>query len=87
LGNLIIIRWNPEEIYSRTCGVCHQAGVANAPKTGDAAAWKARIDAKGAEAMLASVKDGLNAMPPKGMCMDCTDGEYQALIDFMAKGE
>jgi cytochrome c5 len=26
----------------------------------------------------------MNAMPPKGMCFDCTDEEYQALIEYMA---
>ena len=30
-------------------------------------------------------KNGLNAMPPKGMCFDCTDDEYKALIEYMAK--
>lgn len=32
-----------------------------------------------------SVHNGLNAMPAKGMCMDCTDTEYKALIEFMMK--
>lgn len=75
-----------EEIYPRTCAVCHAAGVAGAPKPGDAAAWQPRVDAKGMDGLLQSVHDGLNAMPPKGMCMDCTDGEYKALIEHMIKG-
>lgn len=75
-----------DELYSKTCGVCHEAGVAGAPKHGDAAAWKLRFDAKGGmDGLLASVKNGLNAMPPKAMCMDCTDGEYKALIEHMMK--
>ena len=73
-----------DELYPRTCAVCHAAGVANAPKTGDTAAWAEIKAAKGAEGMIASVKSGLNAMPPKGMCMDCTDAEFMALIAFMA---
>jgi len=28
-----------EEVYKLACGACHTAGVAGAPKTGDAAAW------------------------------------------------
>lgn len=77
----------PTEIYPTSCGVCHAAGVANAPKFGDAAAWAAREEAKGGvDALVESVKTGLNAMPPRGMCNDCTDGEYKALIEYMKKG-
>ena len=71
------------ERYQTTCGVCHVAGVANAPKTGDAAAWEPRL-AKGMDAMLESVKKGLNAMPATGLCADCSDDEYKALIQYMA---
>jgi cytochrome c5 len=70
--------------YNKSCVVCHATGAANAPKTGDAAAWAPRLE-KGMEALVASVSNGLNAMPPKGMCFDCTDEDYQAMIEFMAK--
>ena len=70
--------------YNKSCGVCHANGTANAPKTGDAAAWEPRM-AKGMDALVQSVTNGLNAMPPKGMCFDCTDDEYKALIEYMAK--
>ncbi len=69
--------------YNKSCAVCHNTGAANAPKTGDAAAWEPRL-AKGMEALLQSVNNGLNAMPPKGMCFDCTDDEYKELITYMA---
>ena len=36
------------------------------------------------EALLASVKNGLNAMPPRGMCFDCSDEEYMELITYMS---
>ena len=26
--------------YNKSCAVCHASGAANAPKTGDAAAWE-----------------------------------------------
>lgn len=70
--------------YNKSCAVCHAAGVANAPKTGDSAAWEPRV-AKGMDAMVASVVKGLNAMPPKGMCYDCSDEDYKALIEYMSK--
>ena len=71
------------ERYLRTCAVCHEAGVANAPRTGAPAEWEAPL-AKGMDALLQSIEQGLNAMPPKGMCFDCSAAEYQALIEYMA---
>lgn len=72
------------EKYNKSCAVCHASGAANAPKTGDAAAWEPRM-ANGMDAMVAAVNGGLNAMPPKGMCFDCSDEDYKALIEFMAQ--
>jgi len=69
--------------YNQSCAVCHASGAANAPKTGDVPAWEPRL-AKGIDVLLQSVNNGLNAMPPKGMCFDCSDEDYKALIDFMA---
>lgn len=73
----------PMDKYNKSCAVCHNAGAAGAPKTGDAAAWAPKLE-KGMDALLQSVKNGLNAMPPKGMCFDCTDEEYAALIEYMS---
>jgi cytochrome c5 len=71
------------EKYQRSCFACHSSGAAGAPKTGDAAAWEPRM-AKGMDVMVVSVKNGLNAMPATGLCGDCTDEEYTALIEYMA---
>jgi cytochrome c5 len=70
--------------YNKSCAACHASGAAGAPKTGDAAAWAARLE-KGMDVLVASVANGMNAMPPKGMCYDCSDEEYKALIEHMAK--
>lgn len=70
--------------YNKSCAVCHATGAANAPKTGDAAAWEPRL-AKGMDVLVASVANGMNAMPPKGMCFDCSDEDYKAMIEYMAK--
>lgn len=72
--------------YDKSCAFCHASGAAGAPKVGDAAAWKPRL-AKGADALLKSAKNGLNAMPPKGMCNDCTDAEFKALIQYISTGK
>ncbi|MBY4677385.1 c-type cytochrome [Marinobacterium arenosum] len=71
-----------EEVYNTKCAVCHAAGVAGAPKLGDAAAWEARV-AQGMDALLATAKSGKGAMPPKGTCMDCSDTELSAAIQHM----
>jgi cytochrome c5 len=73
-----------QKIYQGSCQACHAAGVAGAPKMGDKDAWAPRI-AKGNDALLSSVKNGLNAMPPKGGCMNCTEEELQAAIAFLVK--
>lgn len=69
-------------VYDAKCSMCHTAGVANAPKLGDKAAW-APLAAKGMDTLLASVKNGKNAMPPMGTCTDCSDDEFKAAIQHM----
>ncbi|WP_027853732.1 c-type cytochrome [Marinobacterium litorale] len=71
-----------EEIYNTKCSVCHAAGVAGAPVFGDAAAWAPRAE-KGIDALLATAKSGINAMPPMGTCVDCSDAELKASIQYM----
>ncbi|MCS6181298.1 c-type cytochrome [Shewanella baltica] len=75
-----------EAIFNKACTVCHSMGVAGAPKVHNAAEWEPRL-AKGMDALLHSVKTGLNAMPPGGMCTDCTDEDYKAAIEFMSKAQ
>jgi cytochrome c5 len=71
-----------EEIYTKTCANCHNAGIAGAPKLGDKEGWAPRI-AKGNDAMFESVKNGLNVMPPKGTCMNCSDEELRSAMEYM----
>lgn len=73
-----------EALYNQSCIACHASGAANAPKTGDVAAWKPRLE-KGMDALLASAKKGINAMPPMGMCTTCSDDDMKALIEYMTK--
>ncbi len=50
-----------EEVYKAQCSACHAAGLAGAPKFGDAAAWAPRIKT-GYEALWASSLKGKGAM-------------------------
>jgi cytochrome c5 len=69
-------------IYDKTCVACHAAGVANAPKLGDKAAWAPRV-AIGKDALVASVVKGKGAMPPKAGAADLKDDDIKAAVDYM----
>ncbi len=71
-----------EEVYKAQCLVCHGAGVAGAPKLGDAAAWGARI-ATGYEALLNSALKGKGAMGAQGGG-DFEDAEIGRAVVYMA---
>ena len=69
--------------YNATCMACHGFGAAGAPITGNKDAWAPRL-AGGIDAMVASAKAGKGAMPPMGLCSDCSDDELKELITYMA---
>ncbi len=71
-----------EQVYNTACAACHGAGVAGAPKLGDKTAWAPRIKA-GNDSLWASLTNGKNAMPPKGMCMDCSEDELKAVLAYV----
>lgn len=56
---------NGEQVYGAQCVACHGAGLAGAPKFGDAAAWAPRI-ALGYDTLLTSALKGKGAMGPQG---------------------
>ncbi|MBF0256590.1 MAG: cytochrome c5 family protein, partial [Gammaproteobacteria bacterium] len=72
-----------ESIYNTRCMACHMTGAAGAPKLDDKANWEPRI-AKGVDALYQSSINGTaKGMPPRGTCMDCSDDELKATVDFM----
>lgn len=71
-----------KDVYDSKCFACHGTGAAGAPKLGDKAAWEPRI-AKGMDTLMTHAKNGFNAMPPMGTCMDCSDDELKAAIEYM----
>lgn len=75
-----------EQVYQQFCGTCHKTGVANAPKFADKAAWEPRI-ARGKDALYQSAINGVagTAMTPKGSCMNCSDDELKAAVDYMVE--
>lgn len=71
-----------EQLFNSVCQACHAAGIAGAPKTGDKAAWKARI-AQGIDTLYASAINGKNAMPAKGGAAGSPDTDIKAAVDIM----
>lgn len=74
---------DPEALYNRTCAACHAGQLPQAPKAGDRAAWEPRL-AQGMEILVGHVAQGFKAMPPRGLCMDCSAEDYQAIIQWMS---
>ncbi len=69
-------------IYEAKCTVCHQTGVAGAPKFGDKEAWKPLRERK-LDDLLEVVRKGEGAMPPMGTCTDCSPAELKAAVEYM----
>ena len=76
--------FNPEQKYMASCFACHSTGAAGAPKVGDGMAveWEPRLE-KGLDAVVANTVNGLNTMPAKGLCFDCTDDDLRAIVQYM----
>lgn len=71
-----------QQVYESKCAACHATGAAGAPKLGVAADWAPRIE-KGMEALYDHAWNGFNAMPAKGLCMDCTREEMDNAVDYI----
>ena len=72
------------DVYGSYCVACHGTGAMGAPKMGDIASWEGRL-AKGMSKTLANAIRGLNEMPMRGSCADCSDEELEAAIRYMTQ--
>lgn len=72
-----------EQVYNTACMSCHTTGAAGAPKLGDGAAWAPRLAERTKEGLYTSSIKGYKGMPPKGLCMNCSDDELHAAVDYM----
>lgn len=77
---------NGTDVYQNVCKVCHQAGVAGAPKAGDKAAWGPRI-AQGKATLYEHAVKGFSGktgvMPPKGGRTDLSDDLIHQAVDHL----
>jgi cytochrome c5 len=72
-----------EAVYTQVCAMCHAAGLAGAPKTGDKGAWQSRL-AQGMPTLYNHALNGIRAMPAKGGNTSLSDAEVKAAVDYLA---
>lgn len=76
-----------KEVYDAACMACHTTGAGGAPVYGDAAVWADRI-AKGMDTLHDSALHGVpgTGMMAKGGCVNCSDEEVLAAVDYIVEG-
>ena len=73
-------------VYEGGCAACHAAGVLNAPKFGDKAAWAPRAKG-GMDALVKSAVAGKPpGMPPRGGRPDLSEAQLRVAIGHMMSG-
>ena len=75
-----------EDVYKVACTACHGAGIAGAPKTGDADAWGPRVE-QGMDTLVTHAIEGFQGeagyMPPRGGHANLTDEQVRAAVQHM----
>ena len=69
------------KLYESNCQVCHAAGLLDAPKYGDTAAWAARLT-KDKETLYMHSAKGFNKMPAQAV-NGVTEAQVKAAVDYM----
>lgn len=76
------------QVYNTVCIACHFApGLGGAPAIGDSAAWLARMDRDGVDALIHNALQGYSGstgiMPKKGGRVDLSDAEITSAVEYM----
>lgn len=71
-----------EQVVAEACGNCHLTGAGGAPRVGDWAAWRPRIE-RGLAALHQSAIKGHGGMPARGGMAELTDAEIRRAIEYM----
>ena len=72
-----------QKIFDTTCKSCHGVPASGAPQAGDSKAWAPRV-AQGKDALIDHAINGFKGMPPMGMCPQCSEKDFTALIEMMS---
>jgi cytochrome c5 len=73
-----------EQVYRQSCSTCHDGGALGAPVLGDESQWTPLLR-RDFEVLIANSLRGINNMPPKGGCSECSNSEIIAAVKFMAQ--
>ena len=74
-----------EKIYQQFCSTCHDKDPSidvGAPRKGVTKDWNSRMK-KGIDGLLTVTIAGINQMPPRGGCFECSDAQLRAAIVYM----
>lgn len=71
-----------EKVFEQACFSCHGTGFYGAPLIGDQYDWEERL-ARGETELIANTLQGLNSMPARGGCAQCSDAEIQAAVRYL----
>jgi len=76
--------FSAQATYEQYCAMCHNTGMANAPRLGDEAHWTARVAEVGLATITTNAITGINAMPARGMCATCTDEQIGEIVQYLS---
>ncbi|MBN9230049.1 MAG: cytochrome c5 family protein [Legionella sp. 40-6] len=74
-----------EQIYQHFCSTCHASSPTiplGAPRLKNIEDWRPRLK-QGINQLLLHTYEGMNAMPPRGGCFECTDEQLKSAVLFM----
>lgn len=74
-----------KKIYRQFCQLCHAINPqidVGAPRIGVSEDWQHRMK-QGLNTMLRNIDNGMNAMPARGGCFECSDEQLKAAIKYM----
>lgn len=74
-----------QQIVQHFCANCHAEKpiiALGAPRIGNEQEWQPRLK-QGIDLLLKHTEEGLNAMPPRGGCFECSDQQLLLAIDAL----
>ncbi len=71
-----------EQVFSKTCKVCHAQGLNGAPILGNKKMWGPRVS-QGVDVLVQHATNGFRLMPAKGGNEALTEEDIKAAVNFM----
>lgn len=75
-----------KEVYAKACAACHAAGIAGAPRYGNAGDWGPRLAGGKARLYKGALKGTAKGMPAKGGKPSYTAADIKSAVDYMVAG-